>query len=85
MLFRLFWGSFGLVLGTFGVFLGAPFVFEQVPGGHLNFQNFFLGCFFSPSCLKSISGTYMYVPGAVLVAQMAPRSYQRAESMHFYE
>ena len=43
MLFRLFWGSLGLVLGAFGAFLGAPFVYEQVRGGHLNFQNFVWG------------------------------------------
>ena len=45
MLFRLFWGSLGLVLGAFGAFLGIPFVYEQVRGGHLNFQDFFFYTF----------------------------------------
>ena len=61
MLFRFFWGSLGLVLGAFGAFLGAPFVYEQVRGGHLNFQNFFFGVFFFPEMLRAISGTFMYV------------------------
>ena len=41
MLFRLFWGSLGLVLGAFGGFLEALFVFFRVRGGHPNFQNLF--------------------------------------------
>ena len=49
MLFRLFWGSLGLVLGAFGGFLEAPFVYEQVRGGHPNFQNFFFYTFEPPS------------------------------------
>ena len=79
------WESFP-VLGVFGAFLGDPFVYEQVRGGHLSFQGFCLGAPLSPHLgLRAISGTYMYVPGAVLEVQMAPRSYQRAESMYFYE
>ena len=49
VLFRLFWGSLGFVLGAFGAFLGAPFVYEQVRGGHLNFRIFFGGTFEPPS------------------------------------
>ena len=60
MLFRLFWGSLGLVLGAFGAFLGAPFVFEQVPGGHLNFQNFFWGVPFLPEIAER-NNRYIHV------------------------
>ena len=49
MLFRLFWGSLGLVLGAFGGFLEALFVFFRVRGGHPNFQNFFFYTFEPPS------------------------------------
>ena len=83
MLFRLFWGSLGLVLGAFGAFLGAPFVYEQVRGGHLNFQNFFGGTFEPPSWAPR-NLQYIHVrTGAVLEAPMAPRSYKGAESLHF--
>ena len=43
MLFKMFWGSLGLVLGDIGVFLGAMLVLLRALGGTLNFQNFLFG------------------------------------------
>ena len=60
MFFILFLGSLGLVLGAFGAFLGAPFVYEQVRGGHLNFQNFFFGVPFLPEIAER-NNRYIHV------------------------
>ena len=63
MLCRLFRGSLGLVLGAFGVFLGAPFVYKQVRGGHLNFQNFFFYTFEPPSWPRGALKSPKQLPG----------------------
>ena len=49
MLFKVFWGSLGLVFGLFGSLLEALLVLLRALGGTLNFQTFYLGSLEPPS------------------------------------